>query len=497
MSRVRPVIHFTEQKGYTSPLPFHPPERYPELGGLPAETDPSNDTFAGVRRMLRAQGYDAGRYGTPDWSPLSELAPAGGTVVLKPNFVRHYNETHGDPVEAVVTQLAVLRPLVDYAWKAVGPGGRVIVADAPQYDCEIEVLLEKLRMDEFLAFYREALGQPLEFRDLRVEFGSHVHGIQTEKRKLAGDPEGYAAVDLGAASEFAAMPDHELRLIRGADYDEEVTIRHHSGGRNEYLVSKTVLGADLLVNVPKIKTHKKAGVTLSMKNLIGINGDKNWLPHYRLGFGSRGGDEFPQPDLYSRVRMAGSELARRLLKRGIGAGVFRRLRTLEHAAGLDERTRAGNWHGNDTIWRTCLDLNKVLYHTDAAGRLGGRTRRVLHVYDGVVSGEGRGPMGPDPRPLGLLAMGEDGGAADVVLTWIMGFDWRKIPVLEQAFGPLAGDLAISAFDGDPRTLPVLWLEGDEARELRFSDIDLNLHFRAHPGWEGAIEREPRETACAS
>lgn len=497
MGSARPIIHFCEQRSYTSALPFRPPERYPELLHLDDQVDPSNGTFGGVRRMLQAGGYDADRFGTPDWSPLSDLVPRGGRVVLKPNFVRHFNETHGESVEAVVTHLSVLRPLVDYAWKAVGPDGQVIIADAPQYDCEVEILLEKIGMADFLAHFNDELGIPLEFRDLRVEFGRHERGIQTEKRKLAGDPEGYAAVDLGNDSEFGTMADSQIRLIRGADYDEEVTIAHHSGGKNEYLVSRTVLGADLLINVPKIKTHKKAGVTLSMKNLIGINGDKNWLPHYRLGFQSQGGDEFPQPDLYSRIRLVGSEWARQLLKRGVGSAIFRRLRSLEDKSGLGDRTRAGNWYGNDTIWRTCLDLNKILYHATADGQIGERTRSILHVYDGVIAGEGRGPMGPDPRELGLLAMGEDGGAVDVVLTWIMGFDWRRIPLLQRAFGDLAGDLPISEFRGDPTELPVLWLEGEQTRELRFADIDLNLRFQAHPGWEGRIERETPEAQCAS
>src|SRR4030095_1646955 len=79
----------------------------------------------------------------------------------------------------------------------------------------------------------------------------------------AGDPEGYEPVDLGDASEFARMEPRDVALLRGADYDEEVTIHHHSAGRNEYLVARTVLTADLVINVPKIKTHKKTGVTLS------------------------------------------------------------------------------------------------------------------------------------------------------------------------------------------------------------------------------------------
>jgi uncharacterized protein (DUF362 family) len=72
-------------------------------------------------------------------------------------------------------------------------------------------------------------------------------------------------------------------LYSGADYDPGPTTSHHRGGRNEYLLSETVLRADLVVNLPKLKTHKKTGVTLALKNLVGINGDKNWLPHHRDG----------------------------------------------------------------------------------------------------------------------------------------------------------------------------------------------------------------------
>lgn len=491
----RPVLCFTGQQGYLHPLPYHPPELYPELAFLPNETCPGNEIYAGVRRMLQALGYDAERFGSPDWSPLSALVPQGGTVVLKPNFVRHYTEKPGGNYETVVTHPAILRPLLDYAWKAVGREGRVIVADAPQYDCEAEVLLERTRLPSLLAWYRDTLGLEVPWRDLRVEFGRHMHGVQFEKKRLAGDPEGYEAVDLGSASEFAAMSSKHLGLLRGSDYDEEVTISHHSGGKNEYFVARTVLTADLVINCPKVKTHKKSGVTLSMKNLIGINGDKNWLPHYRAGFQNGGGDEFPTPDAYSRARHFGAEFARRLLKRGMGGAVFRRLRAAENAAGLGKRARNGNWWGNDTIWRTTIDLNKVFYWGDRRGVLGTPGRRVLNVYDGIIAGEGDGPMGPDDRPIGLLAAGEDGVAVDVVLAWIMGFDWRRIPVLQHAIGELAGGYRITAFDGDPEHLELRWIDSDGTRDVRFSEVDLDLAFEAHPGWKGRIERARSRVAA--
>jgi len=488
---LQPVICFSKQCDYDVPLPFHPPEVLPELDFLGDDTAPENTVYGDVRRMLAALGYDRERWGTPEWSPLSHFVEPGTKIVIKPNFVRHYNEDSEGELEAVVTQLLVLRPLIDYALKAAGTSGQVIVADAPQYDCDVDRLLERNRLPELLAWYRSALGREVEFRDLRVQFGRHENGVVTERRDLPGDPEGYEAVELGEASEFAAMDAGRLRLLRGADYDEEVTQRHHSDGRNQYLVSRTILTADLVINCPKVKTHKKAGVTLSMKNLIGINGDKNWLPHYRAGFKKAGGDEFPQPDLYSQFRRAGGEFARRLLKRGFGGAVFRRIRAAEESVGLGKRARNGNWFGNDTIWRTCLDLNKVLYHGDRQGQLGsGPSRKVLNVYDGVVSGDGDGPMGPRSRAIGLLAAGEDPGAVDVVLAWIMGFDWKRIPVLRNAIGELAGGVRISGFDGDPASLPIHWINDEGERVVRFSELELNLEFEPHPGWVGHIERPP-------
>jgi uncharacterized protein (DUF362 family) len=495
--QLRPVIAFPGASGYPTTLPYHPPARYPELTFLGGEVDPANRVYAGVRALLEGLGYDAARRGTSDWSPLSDLVAPGGTVVLKPNYVMHRHEEPGGLFEAVVTHAAVLRPLIDYALKAVGGSGRVVVADAPQYDCDVEELLARTRLPELLLWYGDTLGREVEWRDLRLHFGRHEHGVVLERRQLAGDPEGYEVVDLGAASEFARMATPSVRRLRGADYDEQVTIAHHSGGRNEYLVARTVLGADLLINCPKIKTHKKSGVTLSMKNLIGVNGDKNWLPHYRAGFVSQDGDEFPAADSYARVRRLGGELARRLLKRGLGGPVLRRLRAAEEALGLGERARSGNWWGNDTIWRTCLDLNKIVYWGDERGRLDRPRRRVLNVYDGIVAGEGRGPMAPGARAIGLLAAGEDPGAADVVLTWLLGFDWRRIPLLTHALEELAGAVRISGFTGDPAALPVLWIDSQGARELRFADIDLDLRFEPHPGWKGRIERERPEAARAS
>src|SRR5687768_17691117 len=67
----------------------------------------------------------------------------------------------------------------------------------------------------------------------------------------------------------------------------------HGKGRHRYLVAKDVLDADVVINLPKLKTHRKAGVTCALKNLIGINGNKEFLPHHRVGGAEAGGDCYP------------------------------------------------------------------------------------------------------------------------------------------------------------------------------------------------------------
>ena len=61
-------------------------------------------------------------------------------------------------------------------------------------------------------------------------------------------------------------------------FDEQPALDHHAGAGFDHPVSRlrslylphTVLSCDLLVSMPKMKTHHWAIATLSMKNLFGI-----------------------------------------------------------------------------------------------------------------------------------------------------------------------------------------------------------------------------------
>lgn len=81
-----------------------------------------------------------------------------------------------------------------------------------------------------------------------------------------------ATLDMAeAAGYFDAVPDFE-RLFTDLNLDETARVRlvsPHSRLRELYL-PKTVLGADLLVSLPKMKTHHWVAATLGLKNLFGV-----------------------------------------------------------------------------------------------------------------------------------------------------------------------------------------------------------------------------------
>src|SRR5260370_889982 len=175
-------------------------------------------------------------------------------------------------------------------------------------------------------------------------------------------------VNLGAASELEELGSDRSRFAVG-DYDQDSTAKSHmSSDRNEYLIPRTILAANVLINVPKLKTHKKSGITCALKNLVGICGHKSYLPHFREGRPRDGGDEFAidhavkvlQRATLDRLQTTPAALHRAV--RSLGRIVLR-LATWGERADL-RRVMGGSWHGNDTLWRTILDLNKIARYAD-------------------------------------------------------------------------------------------------------------------------------------
>jgi hypothetical protein len=318
---------------------------------------------------------------------------------------------------------------------------------------------------------------------------------QSERLALAGDPLGYAVVDFGDESAFIGIPN--IEKIYGADYDRSETRRHHNDEKHEYLVSKTILGADLVVNVPKLKVHKKVGVTLNAKGMVGINGHKNWLAHYRVGSPLEGGDQFPDGRPLSaqaksrlmrmvRDHLLASPSRSREVVFDILYGGFRLVRPLLRMRRSSEReieVEGGNWYGNDTAWRMTVDLARAVLYADEDGQIRDTPqRRFFSVVDGILGGEEEGPLAPTPKAGGVLIAGENLLAVDLVGTRLMGFDWQKLKKLRWLVGQSPQDFGVH----DPKLIEIAsnvpdWLE------LMRNEMAPDLAFVPHPAWKGHIE----------
>jgi uncharacterized protein (DUF362 family) len=477
--------------GYPQGAPFGPDEDYPELAGVPwaRRVAGPNAVYGAVRRMLAGMNLDAGRFGTPAWNPLADLAPRGGRVTIKPNMVRHWNGSASGTWRSVVVHWSVVRPLIDYALLAVGPGGRVSVGDAPHWDCDMSQLEQLLDLPAFREHYAKTAPGQVALVDFRPEWFDVAGPVKGEPIPLSGDPQGYVLADLAAHSMFHD-PNLNPSLFYGSGYDNRTTIRSHTEGRHEYLVAGSALKCDLFINVPKLKTHHLLGITVAMKNLVGINGDKNCLPHFRLGFVADGGDQYPRRSLSLVTRLAILRRVMPLLARrpalrrawGRALGAF-------HKAGGKNPYAGGSWIGNDTVWRMALDLNRILLYAREDGTIvpGVPARRYLTVVDGVIAGEGEGPMEPLDRATGVLLAAGHPLACDLVAARIMGFDTSLLRLctegmmdhplsLRPARRPEDLDLAVLDVQGASEWNSVLWGELP------------NMGFTPPIGWREAVRR---------
>jgi uncharacterized protein (DUF362 family) len=76
---------------------------------------------------------------------------------------------------------------------------------------------------------------------------------------------------LDASGLLGALRDVDARYVDlNVDAVRPVTLRSRYTALGQLYLPATVLDADLLVSMPKLKTHHWAGVTLSLKNMFGI-----------------------------------------------------------------------------------------------------------------------------------------------------------------------------------------------------------------------------------
>jgi uncharacterized protein (DUF362 family) len=142
------------------------------------------------------------------WDAIGGPPLAGKRVVLKPNLVDHA------PDRPINTAIEILEAAIDYL--RAHDVAEVVVADGPSFNRDTDYLL-----------------------------AASGYGDRLEKK-------GVRFVDL--------------------NYDDldRVPLSGNYGKLASIWLPRTITRADLLISVPKMKTHHWAGVSLSLKNLFGV-----------------------------------------------------------------------------------------------------------------------------------------------------------------------------------------------------------------------------------
>lgn len=439
----------------------------------------------------RITAYDSSTVGR-----VLEHLPDGPVrnIVIKPNWVKHA-ATPDFPIGAMVTDSRLIDAIIEACKTKYPEAEEILIGDAPLQGCDWRLLVEQAGINELVEKHRRTTGPRVLFEDLRANRVHVSEGyIQNRETELSGDPRGYRDVVLDQSS-FLDEISSSGKRFRVADYEPKETISNHRQGYHRYTIAGSILNADLLINVPKMKCHQKAGVTGALKNVVGINGNKANLVHYRHGFSHVLGDEFPPNAPLAVV----AQVRVRKLVAGAPRWVFRPLqlawRTYRRTFGIQVRgTRpnlgkrffisGGSWHGNDTIWRMIYDLNRIVLHGSADGGAlqPHPQRKYVAILDGLVGGEGNGPLQALPVETGLLVFADDPFLMDMAMASFMGFDWRKVPTLSN-FRRFEGDLWAKY---EPAHVRVL-LDGREYHGV--DSLPVVRQYVPPPGWRGHIERD--------
>ena len=407
-------------------------------------------------------------------------------VVIKPNLVKESKDTDKQEWKSVITSSYVIGVVAEYVCQRLKDTGRLYICDAPQTDSSFKAIVEKLRLNEIATDCTNKYGTEVNIVDLRNEEWTNEKGVIVKREKLAGDPKGTIAFNLGKDSLFYGHKGEGKYY--GADYDFREVNKHHSQETQEYLICGTPIHADVFISLPKLKTHKKTGVTLSIKNLVGINADKNWLPHHTWGSPKTGGDEYPDVSLKRKVETWGSQAVKKFVIRYPSLGmkitqIARKEGAKIFGSGTDT-IRSGNWYGNDTTWRMTLDLSRCLLYGNMNGTLHpDRKKRCYSVIDGEIGMEGAGPMQGEPKECGVFISGEDLASVDAVAATLMGFDWKRLPVIREAFAQVA--LPISNVNPDDIKI----VSNVDEWNCNLDEFRMKNHFdfRPHFGWKNYME----------
>ncbi len=344
-------------------------------------------------------------------------------VLLKPNWVMHSikpdhelcMKTNDNFIIALLKVILEMQPL------------HVLIGDAPIQGCKWNRMISKSLLHETNKLSHK-YNIPVQIKDFRRRTYNVMENNPESEISPLSD---YLIFDLGKKSLLEPITTEGQTKFRVTNYDPDRMSSAHAPGIHKYCITKDFFDVDMVISLPKIKTHQKTGLTGALKNLVGINGDKDFLPHHRIGGTERGGDCYPGSS-YLRYW---SELSLDRANRRQGKKSFWFWQKLSSSLWKlsypgPEHNIAAGWYGNNTTWRMVMDLNKIAEYGNANGTLTDHPQRnIFSLCDGIIAGQGNGPLEPEPLPLGIISFTNYSTMNDRAMSLLMGIPLNKLPLL--------------------------------------------------------------------
>lgn len=347
-------------------------------------------------------------------------------VLLKPNWVLH-NRKETDEICMRTDDNFLLAALEVILAKKPA---QVTIGDAPIQGADWDQIIRE-PFKEAIAALSKNYQTPILIKDFRrVTFDPASNNLIKERNPLSE----YLVFDLGKDSFLEPISYNDRKLFRVTDYDPNRLAESHSLGIHKYCITKELFENDVVITLPKVKTHQKTGITNALKILVGVNGDKDFLPHHRRGGTGSGGDCYPGNNILRNW----AELSLDQANRHRGESQYHNWIKLTNLLWRlsfpnNEHSLEAAWYGNDTTWRMVLDLNKIAEYGKADGTISNIVQREIYsLSDGIIGGQGNGPLRPEPLSLGVVCFSNHSGMTDNVMGTLMGFDIIKIPLLKFA-----------------------------------------------------------------
>jgi uncharacterized protein (DUF362 family) len=357
---------------------------------------------------------------------LNEDIIRGKRILLKPNWVKHPVKPH-DGI-CLCTHDNFLIAVLELVLKK--KPASVIIGDAPIQGCYWDrlITMELVNKVESLSVKYNI---PVSIKDFRrTVFDTVSNTVEVERNPMSE----YVIFDVGKKSYLEPITSPGKNMFRVTQYDPDKFTETHKPGMHKYCIAKELFNSDVVISVPKIKTHQKTGITCALKNIVGLNGDKDFLPHHRIGGSKMGGDSYAGKNIFRYW----SELALDNANRNKGKIIYLLWQKLSSAlwwGSLPQKQHQLNaaWYGNDTTWRMVMDLNMIINFGKEDGTLADSPQRFLYSFcDGIVGGQGDGPLWPDPLNLGVVCFTDDSASADICMAILMGLKTEKLPLLMAA-----------------------------------------------------------------